>query len=188
MPRAACRTAIVATGTGASLEPALSVAHDADADHITLAVDGLDDVRRARVIAQDLPQAADAHVDAAVEGIGVAAAQQLGQLRAAEHAVGRAEQHREQPVLRAAQVDVDDQQVRTVVHCNQLLGQLRSPRCKGPEWKRSMRSAVVTNSASRAASSMRRACHCAGATPRAQPVYTSKCRASEAPSSWYSRA
>src|SRR6184192_3767469 len=89
MPRAACRTAIVATGTGASLEPALSVAHDIDADHVTLAVDGLDDVRGARVIAQDLPQAADAHVDAAVEGIGVAAAQQLGQLRSEERRVGK---------------------------------------------------------------------------------------------------
>src|SRR5256886_7016318 len=95
MPRAACRTAIVATGTGASRYCAASVAHDVDADHITLAVDGLDDVRRARIIAQDLPQAADAHVDAAVEGIGVAAAQQLGQLRAAEHAVARSEQHRQ---------------------------------------------------------------------------------------------
>src|SRR5438477_10758967 len=71
MPRAACRTAIVATRTGASLEPARSVAHDNDADHVTLTVDGLDDVRRARVIAQELPQAADAHVDAAVEGIDV---------------------------------------------------------------------------------------------------------------------
>src|SRR2546429_8416391 len=106
MPRAACRTAIVATRTGASLEPARSVAHDNDADHVTLTVDGLDDVRRARVIAQELPQAADAHVDAAVEGIGVAAAQQLGQLRAAEHAVARSEQYRQQPVLRAAEGDL----------------------------------------------------------------------------------
>jgi len=45
---------------------------DIDPDDITLAVNGLDDLGCARVITQDLPQAADAHVDAAVEGVGVA--------------------------------------------------------------------------------------------------------------------
>ena len=40
-----------------------SVAHDVDTDDIALAVDRLDDLRRACVVAKNLPQAADAHVD-----------------------------------------------------------------------------------------------------------------------------
>ena len=56
---------------------------DRHADDVALAVNGLDDRRRARVVAQRLPQAADAHIDAAIERIEIAAAQQLHQLRRA---------------------------------------------------------------------------------------------------------
>src|SRR5205823_7549647 len=83
-----------------------SVGRHRDADHVALAVYGLDDLRRARVVAEDLPQAADAHVDAAIEGIGVAAAQQLRQLGTAQHAVAGREQYREQSVLGAAERDL----------------------------------------------------------------------------------
>src|SRR6516162_6914042 len=64
-----------------------------DADHVPLAVHRLDDLRRARIVAENLPQAADAHVDAEVERISVAPAQQLGELRACQHAIAGSEQH-----------------------------------------------------------------------------------------------
>src|SRR5262249_10445187 len=74
-----------------------------DADHVPLAVHGLDDLRRARIIAENLAQPADAHVDAAVERIGIAPAQQLCELRARQHAVAGPEQYSKQPILGAAQ-------------------------------------------------------------------------------------
>src|SRR5579864_434249 len=79
------------------------LAFDADADDIALAVDGLDDLRSAGIVTENLPQPTDAHIDAAVEGIGVAPAQKLGELRAVEYAVARRQQHRQQPILRAAE-------------------------------------------------------------------------------------
>src|SRR5437879_1319493 len=82
-----------------------SAGFDADANDITLAVDGLDDLRSARGIAEDLPQPADPHVDAAVERIGLAAPQQLGELGSREHAVGGGQQHGQQAVFGAAQGD-----------------------------------------------------------------------------------
>src|SRR5262245_48460700 len=54
-----------------------SGAFDEYANDITFTVNGLDDARHARVVAQDLAQLADAHVDAAVERIRVAAAREL---------------------------------------------------------------------------------------------------------------
>src|SRR5579883_1979722 len=61
----AARPPAPATGVPAiSLD---SIGLDADADDIALPVDRLDDGRRARIIAEDLPQPAHAHIDAAVE-------------------------------------------------------------------------------------------------------------------------
>src|SRR5205807_7303902 len=104
--RAAVRRVIAARAGGASSQSRSLVGRHRYADHVTLAVDGLDDLRRARVVAEDLPQAADAHVDAAIEGIGVAAAQQLRQLGTAQHAIAGREQYREQSVLGAAERDL----------------------------------------------------------------------------------
>src|SRR5262249_18932097 len=77
--------------------------HHADADDVSLTIHRLDDLRSACIIAENLPQTADAHIDAAIEWIGIAPAQQLGELRACQHAIAGAEKYREQPVLGAAQ-------------------------------------------------------------------------------------
>src|SRR5690348_5177740 len=77
-PRQSLRT------TGRTAFPAragASVLLDRHADHVAFAVDGLDDARRARVVAQRLAQTTDSHVDAAIERIQLTAAQQLHQLR-----------------------------------------------------------------------------------------------------------
>ena len=55
---------------------------DRNADDVALAVDGLDDTRRSSIVAQRLAQTAHAHVDAAIERIEVAAADEIEQLGA----------------------------------------------------------------------------------------------------------
>ena len=56
----------------------------------------------ARVVAQPPPQAADLHVDAAVQRVGLLALGHLDQLVAVEHAVRMGEEDPQQPVLGAA--------------------------------------------------------------------------------------
>src|SRR5689334_8048290 len=65
---------------------------DGHADDITFTVYGLDDARQARMVAEDLAQTADAHVDAAIEGQRVAAACELDELEARHHAIAMREQ------------------------------------------------------------------------------------------------
>src|SRR5678816_3362820 len=76
---------------------------DRNAEHVTFAVDGLDDARRAGVIAQDLAQPAHALIDAAIERIEIASAQQIHQLLARHHLTGLRQQDCEQPELCARQ-------------------------------------------------------------------------------------
>src|SRR5688572_17124653 len=64
-----------------------SGALDQDTNDITFTVNRLDDARTPRVVAEDLAQPADAHVDAPVERPGVAAARELDELAAGDHAV-----------------------------------------------------------------------------------------------------
>jgi hypothetical protein len=61
---------------------ALSGGLDTNPNDVPLSVDGLYDLRGTCIISQQLPQAAHAHIDAAILGISLAATQQSGQLRA----------------------------------------------------------------------------------------------------------
>ena len=81
-------------GSGQSVRPlhgragASSAGLDADTDDIALPIHRLDDLGCTRIIPENLSQAADADIDAAIQGIRFASAQELGQLRARQHAIG----------------------------------------------------------------------------------------------------
>ena len=74
-----------------------------DTNDITFTVYCLDDARDARIVAENLAQPADAHVDAAIERTGVAAARELDELAARHHAIAVREQRGEHAILGAAQ-------------------------------------------------------------------------------------
>src|SRR5688500_13562985 len=80
-----------------------SSAFDGDANDITFSVNCLDDARTPSIVAEDLAQPADAHVDAAIERPRVASACELDQLGARDHAVALREQRRQHAVFGGAQ-------------------------------------------------------------------------------------
>src|SRR5687768_14237363 len=80
--------------------PNRSRAFDDDANDITFTMDGLDDARRARVVADDLAQPADAHVDAAIERRRIAAARELDELQPRDDPVAVREQRRQHAIFR----------------------------------------------------------------------------------------
>src|SRR6476659_1025977 len=79
-----------------------SAALDRYTNDITFTVHRLDDARAPRIVAQYVSQAADAHVDAAIAGIAVAAARQLDELQARDHAVAMRQQRRQHAKLGVA--------------------------------------------------------------------------------------
>src|SRR5262245_57710216 len=60
---------------------------DGHANDITFTVNSLDDARAPRIVAEYLPQPADAHVDAAIEGVWIAAPREFDELEARYDAV-----------------------------------------------------------------------------------------------------
>src|SRR5690349_14677821 len=76
---------------------------DGHANDITFTVYCLDDARDARIVAENLAQPADAHVDAAIERQRVATARELDELQPRHHAIAVRQQRRQHAVLGVAQ-------------------------------------------------------------------------------------
>src|SRR6187455_1177551 len=76
---------------------------DGYANDITLTMYCLDDAWDARIVAENLAQPADAHVDAAIEGQRIASARELDEFQPRHHAIAVRQQRRQHAVLGVAQ-------------------------------------------------------------------------------------